>query len=242
MQLPSLQSVAVRNASQVHIVVTTLFVLALLPPQVASGVPSEQLASTLVPIVRCAAHSQLSLPFVTTADRHILLLQLMETEDPAVAVLAAEAWCRCVTNFATSWFAVAYVFCSWLVSSSTRATKRYSASRILPAPIICILLLWRFPDICFVLRTTELCCRVCGEADLQPWADTLLPAVPPLLSIISSNTAPEARKVPLLFFAMSSLVRMATVPAVAQAVRQQGGLSLLVSALHVVPAAICQVS
>lgn len=84
-------------------------------------------------------------------------------------------------------------------------------------------------------------CRVCGDTDLEPWVDTLLPAVPILLSIIGDNSAPDSRKVPLLFFGMSSLVRMATLPAVAQAVRQQGGLPKLVAALHVVPAAICQV-
>jgi hypothetical protein len=82
---------------------------------------------------------------------------------------------------------------------------------------------------------------VCGDADLEPWADTLLPAVPVLLSIIGANADPESRKVPLLFFAMSSLVRMATLPCVAAAVQQQGGLPKLVAALHVVPAAICQV-
>jgi hypothetical protein len=84
-------------------------------------------------------------------------------------------------------------------------------------------------------------CRVCGDTDLEPWVDTLLPAVPILLSIIGANSAPDSRKVPLLFFGMSSLVRMATLPAVAQAVQQQGGLPKLVAALHVVPAAICQV-
>lgn len=83
--------------------------------------------------------------------------------------------------------------------------------------------------------------RVCGETDLEIWSEALLPAVPVLLSIIGSNAAPEARKVPLLFFAMSSLVRMASLPAVARAVQQQGGLPKLVQALHVVPAAICQV-
>lgn len=82
--------------------------------------------------------------------------------------------------------------------------------------------------------------RVCGETDLEIWSEALLPAVPILLSIIG-NAAPEARKVPLLFFAMSSLVRMASLPAVARAVQQQGGLPKLVQALHVVPAAICQV-
>ena len=65
--------------------------------------------------------------------------------------------------------------------------------------------------------------------------------MPTLLDIIGSNAAPDARKVPLLFFAVSSLVRMASLPPVAQAVQQQGGLPKLVQALHVVPAAICQV-
>jgi hypothetical protein len=63
--------------------------------QVASGQPPAQLASTLVPIVRCAASNQLSMSFITTAERHTLLLQLMAAEDATVAVLAAEAWCRC---------------------------------------------------------------------------------------------------------------------------------------------------
>lgn len=69
----------------------------------------------------------------------------------------------------------------------------------------------------------------------------MLPAVPVLLSLIDSNSAPKDGAVPLLFFAVSSLVRMASLPAVATAVRVQGGLPLLVAALDVVPAAICQV-
>jgi hypothetical protein len=68
-------------------------------PQVASDMPPAQLASTLVPIVRCAATNQLSLPFITAGGRDTLLLQLMAAEDPAVSVLATEAWCRCVCGW-----------------------------------------------------------------------------------------------------------------------------------------------
>lgn len=57
--------------------------------------PPAQLAATLVPIVRSAAANQLSLGFVTSGERHLLLVQLMGSEDADVAVLAAEAWCRC---------------------------------------------------------------------------------------------------------------------------------------------------
>lgn len=65
------------------------------PHQVASGLPPAQLSSTLVPIVRCAATNQVSMSFLTTGERHTLLLQLMGAQDASVAVLAAEAWCRC---------------------------------------------------------------------------------------------------------------------------------------------------
>lgn len=62
--------------------------------QVASDMPPAQLSETLVPIVGAAATNQLSLPFITTGGRDTLLLQLMAAEDPAVSVLATEAWCR----------------------------------------------------------------------------------------------------------------------------------------------------
>jgi len=62
--------------------------------QVAANAPTSQLAATLVPIVRCAAANQLTLPFIMAADRHALVLKLLQSEDAAVAVLAAEVWCR----------------------------------------------------------------------------------------------------------------------------------------------------
>jgi len=86
-----------------------------------------------------------------------------------------------------------------------------------------------------------LACRLCGEPGLEFWSDALQPAVPVLLSTIHSNAAAGDGNVPLLFFAVSSLVRMATLPTVAQAVQRQKGLPMLVAALHIVPAAICQV-
>ena len=73
------------------------------------------------------------------------------------------------------------------------------------------------------------------------WAPWLLPAVPVLLRVVGANRAPDSTRVPLLFFAISALVRMAAVPQAAAAVGQQGGLRLLVDALNVAPAAVCQV-
>jgi hypothetical protein len=66
--------------------------------------------------------------------------------------------------------------------------------------------------------------------------------VPVLLRVVAANLAPDSRRVPLLFFAISALVRMAAVPQAAAAVGQQGGLQLLVDALNVAPAAVCQVT
>eukprot|EP00775_Hariotina_reticulata_P006803 gene6803-7019_t len=59
--------------------------------------------------------------------------------------------------------------------------------------------------------------------------------------ILCRNPQPEARKVPLLFFAVSTLVRMCSVQDLAMEIVGKGGVPLLVAALNVAPAAVCQV-
>jgi hypothetical protein len=65
---------------------------------VATEAGSAQMTATLLPLVRHAAAERLPVAAVMTPEHQPLLLRLIECEDPAVAVLAAEAWCRCVVH------------------------------------------------------------------------------------------------------------------------------------------------
>jgi hypothetical protein len=62
-------------------------------------------------------------------------------------------------------------------------------------------------------------------------------------SSLPADEAEEQRqqRLPLLFFAVSALVRMSSARQVAEAVVRQGGVHVLVHALRVSPPAVCQV-
>jgi hypothetical protein len=95
-------------------------------------------------------------------------------------------------------------------------------------------------DTAVAVLSAEILCRVCSQ-EIEPFSNMLSAAISPLLDIVRQNPQPEARKVPLLFFAVSTLVRMCSVTDLAQQMVAQGGVPLLVAALNVAPAAVCQV-
>lgn len=106
----------------------------------------------------------------------------------------------------------------------------------------------------------ETLCRVCGQ-NLEPWTCQIAKLLPMLLHVVrykgaglgpalSEESAPTdagsnpgaSKQVPLLFFTISTLVRLSGVEELALGIVRQGGVQDLVEALDVSNSAICQVS
>jgi hypothetical protein len=169
---------------------------------------------TLTSIVKLAAADHIPLAAVMQPQRLGLLAQLLHAE-PAVAVLAAEVLCR---------------VCS-------QDLQHYGSQ-----------LVQLVPDL---LAVVEQCSSSCSSSSSAVEETAGREAASTVASSSSSSSDAQAENeasdhqqqcLPLLFFAVSALVRMSSDRQVAEAVVQRGGVPVLVHALRVSPPAVCQVS
>jgi hypothetical protein len=199
--------------------------------QVAGSLPAQQQVHSLTSIVKHTAAEHVPLAAVMQPQRLTLLTQLLQAE-PAVAVLAAEVLCRVCSLELQPWgsqlarivpdLMAVVEQCS---SSSSRSSSAGGSSSADEAQSISSTAAGGTASASSSSSSTA-----SGTADASQNEEELM------------DVDAQKQRLPLLFFAVSALVRMSSDKEVAQAVVACGGVPVLVHALRVSPPAVCQVS